>query len=104
VPVAEAGIVEHHVRGQGGQVRGDGPDVQIVHVTHVTVLQQMGAHLIEVDTFRCRFQQHTPGVAQQTPRGLEHQRDHDQRRNRIGPGEAGRQDDDRRDDGADEPV
>ena len=56
VVVAEARIIDDDVRGQGGQVRGEGPDVQVVHVLDMLVLQQMGPDVIEVHAFRGGFQ------------------------------------------------
>ena len=57
VPVQEAGVVDHHVGGDGRQVRGDGPDVQVVYVPDMGRLEQVGPDVGQVDRFGGRFQQ-----------------------------------------------
>ena len=47
--------------------RGDRPDVQVVDVLDVRHLDDVGAHLVEVDLLRGRLQQDPAGVAQQAP-------------------------------------
>ena len=49
VPVGEALVVDHDVRGEGGQAGRDGRGVQVVHVPDVVEFQNVPADLVEVD-------------------------------------------------------
>src|SRR6185437_9683977 len=104
VPVVEAVVLDDDVGGQGGEPGGDGPGVQVVHAEHVGDLREVRADLFHVHALGGGLQQDAPGVAQQLPRRLNHQDDHEEGGDGVGAGEPGGHDDDPGDDGADEPV
>jgi hypothetical protein len=69
---------------------------QVVHVDDPWRLEQVRAHLRQVDPLRRGLQQHVDGLAQQ-PHGARHDRCGDEHRHhRVGPGEAGEADHERR--------
>ncbi len=88
VSVGEAGVVHDDVGRQGGELGGDGPDVQVVDVVHMRLTEQMGADLVEVGGLGGDLEQDPAGVAQQTPRRMHHQGDDEQRGDGVGPGVA----------------
>ena len=49
VPVAETGVIDHHVRGEHRQVRGHRAGVQVVHGVHVRHAEYVGTHVGQVD-------------------------------------------------------
>ena len=75
VLVGEAGVVQDDVRGKGGQVGSDRPDVQVVDVVDVVdvaAFEEGRTDVGEVDALRCGFEQNPAGVPQQPPRGFAH--------------------------------
>jgi len=104
VPVEEAGVIQHDVRGQRRQIRGHRPHMQVVHIQHVRRAPEVGEQVRQVDPGRCAFQQHMTRRAQQPPRRPQHQRHDDQRRERVRAGEPRRHDDDPGDEGGDKGV
>ena len=63
VGVGEARVVNDHVRGQSRKVGCDGPDVQVVDVVNVRVLQHVATDLVEIDSFGRRLKEHPSAVA-----------------------------------------
>ena len=75
-----------------------------MHVEHMGRLAHVGAYVVEVDVVGRGFEQHATGGAEQSPGGAQHQHDHDQRGDGVGPRKPGGEDDDAGDDGGDEAV
>src|SRR4051812_28329262 len=75
-----------------------------MNVLDVVDLGEVMANVAKVDLFGCGFEQDPAGIPQETVGGLEHQGDHDEGGNGVGPRVAGGQDDDAGDHRADEAV
>jgi NCS1 family nucleobase:cation symporter-1 len=84
---------DEHVRGGGGHPRGDLPDMQVVHLGDVRARRHRGADRLRVQPRRRRLQEDPPGVPDQPGPGVQHQRHHGQRGDRVGAGEPGQHDD-----------
>ena len=67
VPVVEAGVVHHDVRGEHRQVRGDQAGMQVMHRVHVRHAEDVGTHMGQVDALRGGVHQHVHRLAQQLP-------------------------------------
>ena len=78
VAVVEAAVVEHDVSRQGGQVGGDGPDVQVVHVQDVLGRLQVGQDVVEVEVAGSGLQKDASGISEQAVGRAQHQRDDDE--------------------------
>ena len=104
VPWQSLPWLDEDVCGEGGESRGDLPDVQVVHVDHSGLGGQCPADVVDVDAFGCCFEEDASAGPEQPVGGAEHQRGDEQRRDRVGPVKAGREDDDGGDGGSDERV
>jgi len=82
-----------HVRGGGGQTRSDLPDVQVMNLGNVRAGRQRRAHRRRREPGRRRLEEDPPGIPDQPRARVQHQHHHDQRGDRVGPGEPGQQDD-----------
>ena len=72
VPILEALICHNDIRADRGQVTSYGPDMQVVDVSNVVALEQMGAQLLEDHAFGRSFKQDSTGVAQKAESGANH--------------------------------
>ncbi len=92
MPVGEALILDHHMRGQGGQASGDRRCVQVVHVGDVFELKDVPAYLVQVEPGRGELHEHPGGVAHQNDRARHDQSRDQEPCNRVGLLEPGRGD------------
>src|SRR5665213_2269379 len=72
--IAKAFVVKNDVGREGRQVRGHHPRMEIVHVSHMFLCEEMAADLSEINPSGSCLKQDTTRVAQERPSGLEHQR------------------------------
>ncbi len=91
-PVAVGARPHEDVRGQRREPRGDLPHVQVVDLDDVRRASHRVADRVDVDALRRGLEEDPPGVAQQPPRRVEHQRADRQRGDRVGGVPARRED------------
>ena len=96
--------LDDDVGGEGRELGGDLPDVQVVDLDDAGLLGHPPADPVGVEALRRGLEEDPAGVAQQAVGGAQHQSGDQQRGDRVGPVEAGEQDDRGGDRGADEGV
>ena len=72
VPILEALICHNDMRADRGQVTSHGPGVQVVDVSDVAGLEQVGAQVLEDHAFGRSFKQDPTGVAEKAEGGANH--------------------------------
>ena len=97
-----ASRLDDDVGGEGRELGGDLPDVQVVDLDHARLFGHPAADPLGVDPLRRGLEEDPAGVAQQAVGRAQHQAGDQQRGDRVGPLEAGQQDHRGGDRGADE--
>ena len=100
--VAVGVALDGDVGGEGRELGGDLPDVQVVDLDHARLLGHAPADPLRVDPLRRGLEEDPAGVAQQAEGGAQHQPGDQQRGDRVGRSKPVSEDHDGGDRGADE--
>jgi Ser/Thr protein kinase RdoA (MazF antagonist) len=90
--------------GGGGQARGDLPDMQVMDLGDVTAGRHRAADRRRIQPRGCGLKEDPAGLLDQPGPGVQHQHHHDERGDRVRPGEPGQHDDQARHRGGGERV